>query len=271
MAGAVSTTSDGTIPPRPLEGCRVVVTRERPGTLARLLRDRGADVVHVPLIEVVDPSDGGAALSAALAEPSDIDWVMVTSAAGAERVAAELTPATAAAVRIGAVGSATAERFDELIGRPADLVPDRQVAAALAAAFVELEHPGPQRVLVAQADRAGGDLVDGLRAGGHDVHVVTAYRTRLRTPTAEERVRLADSDAVLFASGSAASSWASALGAEAVVAAPPIVVAIGPSTAAVARDNGLKVSAVAADHSVPGIVAELESVWRTSRPESGLP
>ena len=53
---------------RPLAGRTVVVTRERPGELGRLLVDAGADLVHLPLIAVAPPADGGAALDAALAE-----------------------------------------------------------------------------------------------------------------------------------------------------------------------------------------------------------
>ena len=41
-----------------LRGRRVLVTRERPGELARLLEASGAVVVHVPLIEVVEPDLG---------------------------------------------------------------------------------------------------------------------------------------------------------------------------------------------------------------------
>ena len=47
----------------PLAGCRVIVTREHPGELASLLEARGAKVVHVPLIQVVEPLDSGAALA----------------------------------------------------------------------------------------------------------------------------------------------------------------------------------------------------------------
>ena len=45
-----------------LAGCRVLVTRERLGELGRLLGERGADVVHVPLIAVTEPADRGLAL-----------------------------------------------------------------------------------------------------------------------------------------------------------------------------------------------------------------
>jgi len=247
---------------QPLTGCRVVVTRERPGVLGGLLAERGAVVVHVPLIEVVDPDDGGSALERAVSDVDAIDWVIVTSAAGAERAFTALG-AHADDVRVGCVGTATADRWHDLSGRSADLVPERQLAAALAAAFVDAHRDvGAQRVVIAQADRAGSDLVDGLRSAGHRVDTVTAYRTLTRRPTPAEVGRLAGADAVLFASGSAVAGWFEALGDDALASMPPIVVVIGPSTAGSADAFGLKTRTVAADHSVPGLVAALESVWR---------
>lgn len=249
---------------RPLAGCRVVVTRERLGTLGALLVERGATTIHVPLIAVIDPDDGGRALDQALADASAVDWVLVTSAPGAERVAAILGDRVDD-VRIGCVGTATAARWEELSGRPADLVPERQLAASLAAAFADAHRDArAQRVVVAQADRAGADLVDGLRAAGHHVDAVTAYRTVVRTPSADESHQLSGADAVLFASGSAVTGWFEALGDDAIESLPPIVVAIGPSTAASAEELGLKIPTIAADHSVSGLVAALESIWKRS-------
>ena len=247
---------------RPLAGSRVVVTRERPGTLGALLAERGATVVHVPLIEVTDPDDGGSELEDALSDLQAVDWVLVTSAPGAERAAAALGDRSGD-VALGCVGTATAARWQELSGRPADLVPERQLAASLATAFVDAHRDAPgQRVVVAQADRAGTDLVVGLRSAGHHVTAITAYRTVTRRPSPAEFDLLEDADAVLFASGSAVAGWFEALGDDARSALPPIVVAIGPSTAETADDYDLKIRTIAADHSVPGLVAALESVWR---------
>ena len=72
----------------PLQGCRVLVTRERPGDLAAQLIERGATVVHLPLIAVIEPTDGGAALNGALSRLAEFDWLIVTSPAGSERVGA---------------------------------------------------------------------------------------------------------------------------------------------------------------------------------------
>ena len=238
-----------------LDGCTVVVTRERAGELGRLLASAGADVVHIPLIEVVDvEADGG--LSDALDDGPD--WVVVTSAAGSERVARHLSDS--ATVQLAAVGTVTAQRLEELTDRRVDLVPSRQVAAELLAAFVHA-NPTPQDVVIAQADRARSDLADGLRAHGHSVNVVTAYRTEVRRPTDTELQMIEGADVVTFASGSAATGWVEAFGERSFSALPSIVVAIGPSTAEAAIKSGLKVTHVAADHSLVGLLDEVTNAW----------
>jgi uroporphyrinogen-III synthase len=242
----------------PLTGRRVVVTRDRPGELGRLLGERGADVIHVPLIETTDPDDGGVALAAALGNLSEHDWLVVTSAVGAERVgdAAKQHPGVA----LAAVGTTTARVLADRAGRPIDVVPDRQVVVELAEALNVRLRGAHVSILVAQADRAPGTLADLLRAAGHDVTVVTAYSTQLRVP---DPTLLTDIDALVLASGSAATSWVAAFGTE----APPIVVVIGPTTAQVARELGLKVSAVATDYSLAGLVDAVERQFILHPPE----
>ena len=235
---------------RTLEGCRVLVTRERPGELATMLAERGATVIHLPLIAVVDAADGGLALSEALSRLAEFDWLVATSPAGAERVgaAARLVPG----VRLGAVGTGTARVLQHETGRPVDLVPAVQRAEGFAAEFVAASATR-QRVLVAQADIAASTLADSLCQAGHHVTTVTAYRTVQQEP---DRDAATGADAVVFASGSAVESWCGAFG----TVAPPLVVVIGPTTAATAGRFGLKVSAVATDHSLDGLVTELEHV-----------
>jgi uroporphyrinogen-III synthase len=234
-----------------LRGRRVLVTRERPGELAAMLEARGAEVVHLPLIAVVEPVDGGAGLRDALAHLDRFDWLMVTSAAGAERVGR----ATAASpqVRLACVGTATAAALRVASGRTVDLVPTVQRADQLADEFIA-RVAGPQRVLIAQADRAASTLSSTLRHAGHDVVEVVAYRTIDVQPDADALAVIDDADAVAFASGSAVESWCRAVGGR----RPPIVVAIGPATAATAARLGLGVTSVAGEHSLEGLVDELE-------------
>ena len=230
----------------PLHGRRVVTTRDEPGELDRLLAEAGADVVHVPLIEIDEPLDGGAELHAVLDGFDDVDWVVVTSRHGAARVGAAL--AGHPLVRTAAVGTRTAIEIERLAGRPVDVVPRQQTAADLLAA---MPPGGPgQVVVVAQADRADPALTVGLSALGYRVRPVVAYRTLARTPSAEQRAAAVGADAVAFASGSAAQAWHDAIGTE----TPAVVVAIGPTTKGAARACGLKVTHVAEEHSVEGLV-----------------
>ena len=240
-----------------LAGCTVVVTREHRGELGRLLAAAGAVVEHVPLIEIaaVDAAQRDRLERAICDEP---DWLVVTSAAGADRVGAV---SRYPAIGLAAVGTATASRLAEVAERPVDVLPDRQIASSLIDAFVKRVEPA-QRVVLAQADLAGDELARGLEAAGHSVDVHVAYRTLVRVPSDEDRRRVERADAVVFASGSSARAWADALGDDASAALPPIVAVIGPTTRAAAEKSGLKITNEAAEHSLAGIVEELVNAWR---------
>jgi uroporphyrinogen-III synthase len=229
-----------------LDGVRIALTRPDAGELGDRLGDLGATVVHVPLIEIGDAADGGAALDEALARLDEFDWLVVTSANGAHRVgaAARAHPA----VRLAAVGPTSAATLAAGAGRPVDLVP----TVARAEGLLDEFPPAPAAVLLVQADRARRLLADGLERVGHRVESVTAYRTVSRRPTPDELERLRGADAVVFASGSAVAGWIDALG----PAVPGVVVALGPVTAEAARSRGVTVSHVA-EAPEAGAVADL--------------
>lgn len=238
---------------RPLEGRRVVVTRAagQADTLASLLRERGAVPVVVPLIDI-EPVPAQAAALAAL-QPTDFDWLVVSSPNGAEAYVA--AHGDRAPERVAAVGRVTARTLQDG-GVEAALVPATQSAEGLLA-----EAPaGPSRTLVVQAVDAEPTLAQGLAAAGHTVTVVTPYRTVPARPTAGQQLAALSADAVLFASGSAARAWVAVFG----DSTPPVVVAIGPQTAAAARVAGLKITVVATDHSLPGLVSALERSLSTA-------
>lgn len=236
----------------PLAGRSVVVTRspDRAGELAERLRAQGAVVVEVPTIQVVDAGDGGAALRAAAERVADYDWVVFTSANGVSRLVAALPggPGQVAAwPLVAVVGPGTAE-VAQAYGLPVDLVPERFVAEGL----LEVFPPGPGRVLLPQAAAARPVLAEGLRARGWAVDAVEAYRTVPATLPSELVEQARRADAITFTSSSTVANYLGAAGADAV---PPVVVCIGPVTAATARERGLTVAAVADTHSVDGLVA----------------
>jgi uroporphyrinogen-III synthase len=226
--------------PGPLAGRRLVTTREHRGELEARLVDLGAEVVHIPSIETVDID------VPAVVEPPDM--LIVTSPNGARRAAPWIAPGT----RLAAVGDATARMLGGLAGRPVDIVPDEQTATGLAAVLPAPPPGGPRRLVVLRGDLAGSTVTDAARSRGWDTADVTVYSTRLRPPTDVEVAAAAEADAVLIASGSAARAWSDA------IAARPAVwraIVIGPPSAAVAREVGFDVIAVADPHSVPGLVA----------------
>lgn len=228
-----------------LAGRRVALTQQRAERLTERLHVLGAIVDRVPLTDVADPHDDGLALTAVLDRLGEFDWLLVTSVNGARRVgeAARRCPG----VHLGSVGAATADVLAELAGRPVDLVPAVQRVEGLLAEFPR----EPSVVLAAQGDLASPALVEGLRASGHSVTAVEAYRTVARSLSATEVQTVRAADVVVLASGSAAVALAGAGGVSAAV------VAIGPVTADAARDAGLSVAAVAASPADDDVVAAL--------------
>lgn len=239
---------------RALFGRSVVVTRARsqaPGLAARLARS-GADVLVAPTIAMADPSDGGAALTAAVRSLAGFHWVVLTSPNGAERFCAELRDGRdLAGVSLAAIGPGTAGVLADhhLV---ADLVPARYVAESLLEMFPD-PPAGGGRVLLARAEVAREVLPEGLRERGWTVDVVPAYRTLPTEPSPEMRERALAADAVVFTSSSTVDNWVAAMGDD----TPPVVAAIGPVTAATARDHGLEVAVEADEHTLDGVVAAL--------------
>jgi uroporphyrinogen III methyltransferase/synthase len=244
---------------RPLFGRRVVVTRtrEQASQLAMQLREAGAIPVEVPVIEVVDPADGGEALRAAARWLPGFDWVAVTSPNGAARLLAAVAQVggdarSFGATKVAAIGPGTARVLAEG-GIRADLVPEHFVAESLLDAMGEPPRHGA-RLLLARAEVARDVLPDGLRARGWDVEVVDAYRTVGATVSDDDRTRVTSADIVTFTSSSTVERFLDAFGPDTV---PPTVACIGPITAATARERGLTVDVEAEVHTVDGLVTAL--------------
>lgn len=229
-----------------LSGRRVVVTRPRHQQveLTETLVAEGADVVSLPLIEIVEVRDGVQRLRGELADADAIAWLVVSSPNGARAVAV-LHEEGCAMPPVAAIGESTAEA----IGHAVDFVSRRANAASL----VEEFPPGDGRVIVVQGERADTTLVDGLTAKGWRVTRCNVYRTVDTEPSSAELASAASADAIVFASGSAAENWARLVGA----GFAGVVVVIGPVTKSAAEAVGLRVDAMAAEPSVEGLVAVL--------------
>jgi uroporphyrinogen III methyltransferase/synthase len=247
---------------RPLAGKRVVVTRpkERAASLVAALERVGASVLELPVIAVVDPPDGGAALRAEAARASSYDWIVFTSAHAAARFSDALRDGRAlGTARLAAVGVATA---DALASRhlAVDLVPVEHSAAGLVEAMAPPSQTEGGRVLFPRALRARDVLAPGLRAKGWDVIEVDAYETvgaATLDPAALDPAVLdaaAGADVVVFASPSSVTNYAALMSGRPL---PATVACIGPVTAEEARHAGFDVSVVAQEPGAAGLVHAL--------------
>jgi uroporphyrinogen-III synthase len=208
---------------------RVIVTRpaHQAGPLVEELERRGHDVVVCPLI-ALEP------LGEEPVDASGYDWLVVTSANGADLLAPRLR---GRAQRVAAIGPATAEAL-AVHGIAVDLVPATATQEGLLA---ELPRPAG-RVLVAAAEGARRVLVDGLVAD-----FLALYRTRELRPDPTPV-----GDVAVVASASQARALA-----RLELGVP--VVSIGPQTTHAARALGLDVAAEAEAPTVSALGAAVDS------------
>ena len=229
---------------QPLYGVRIVVTRPESWSLADELERLGAEVTIVPLIEI-RPAEGRA-LEDAIDTMSSYDWIVLTSVNGVAAVAEGL--ASLRDARVAAVGPVTAAAIQEAGVEPTFVA--KRASDDIAAGLGDISG---KRVLLPQADIAEPHLAEELRGRGADVETVVAYRTILVEPPMWGILPLRIADAVVLASGSACRSLAAAGGA----GGGAMLVCIGPKTAKVAREVGLKVGLVADETTSDGIIRAL--------------
>jgi uroporphyrinogen-III synthase len=244
---------------RSLSGRTILVTRprERAADLIDLLRARGATALEAPTIRLEEAPSGALALAIRSAEAGRYSWVVFTSPKTVDVWFSRVDASPGSwkiGARVAAVGDGTAEAL-RAGGVDTDLIPETFTTAALARSFPS----GEGEVLLPRADIAPPDLEAALEAKGWTPVRVTAYRTIVpRSLPAEARRALDEGrvDAITFTSASTVDGFVRLAG----VPEGPRVVCIGPVTADAAREAGLTVHAVAAPHTVEGLVAALERV-----------
>jgi uroporphyrinogen III methyltransferase/synthase len=251
---------------RPLFGKRILVPRAAPQAkdAAHAIRQRGAEPVLFPAIEIHDPPDPQPLRDAAR-NVASYDYVLFTSANGVERFFAELKlqgrdARAFATAKVGVIGPRTGFVLQQH-GVTPDLVAEQFVGEALAEALAPF---APKRVLIPRALVARDELPALLRKQGATVDVVAAYETK---PVAPEKVRILVSQfeageiaTVLFTSSSTVTSLCDALGADASkVLSQTTVSCIGPITAKTAIDRGLKVDVQASEYTLAGLLDALEN------------
>ena len=246
----------------PLFGRTVVVTRPagQAGEIAERLSELGAAVVEAPAIEILPAADPAA--DAALRDVGRFDLVAFTSVNGVEAFVRRcgelgLDGRSLASARVGAVGPATAEALRQHFIRP-DIVPATFTTEALGEAILAAGDLAGRSVLLCRADIASDRLPAQLRSAGAKVEAVAMYRTACPASLPDEAlaaIREGRADWVTFTSSSSVSNFLKLLGPD----GPKLLesarlAAIGPVTAETLRSHGLAPAAVAAEHTIQGLL-----------------
>ncbi len=249
---------------RPLFGRRILVTRakEQAAELSDLLRGQGAEPVEFPTIRI-EPPESWAELDGAIADLSRYRWLVFTSVNGVrpfmERLRHHGRDGRAlAGLRLCCIGPRTAEELAGY-GLRADLIPDEFQAEGLIKAMTAAGAAG-QGVLIPRAAVAREILPRQLEALGAKVTVVTAYRTVLPSVDRDrlkDLLRQGGIQLITFTSSSTVRNFCGLF--ETVeemnkLIGSSVVACIGPITADTARQQGMRVTVVAGENTIPALV-----------------
>ena len=260
-----------------LSGKTIVITRARAqaAELVAELERLGARVVEFPTIKTVPLESYQKVdyslerIDAALAKSLiHYEWIIFTSTNAVRfflgRLVATGRPVSSLlGAKIAAVGPGTAKKLEEA-GLRVDLMPQDNKAEGLVQAF-SLLNISAKRIMLPRAEAARDILPDGLIRMGAIVDVVPCYRT-IADEAGAARVKVAlerGVDVITFTSGSTVQNF---LGLLKDIDLPQALrgvkmVYIGPVAAEMGRRLGLDVSAVAHQHTLPGLVTAISDLY----------
>ena len=242
---------------------RIVVTRAaaQSAALMEKLRAAGALPVATPAIQILAP-ENPAPLRESVDRLASYQWCIFTSSNAVRALVGERDDAQwPASLRVAAVGNATARALADA-NVPVHFQPSTAVAEALAR---ELPIVAGDRVLWPHGDLAKPELAEALVSRGAVVDAVIAYRTVADVGLLGVVDALRDGrvDAITFTSASTVRHVVEGLGAAGVrierlpAESRPLIVCIGPVSAAAARECGLPVDGIADPSDDDGLVAAL--------------
>lgn len=249
---------------RPLLAKRVVVTRAaaQAAPLLEKLRAKGAIPVATPAIRILPPDDPSS-LREAADSLEKYDWIVFTSSNGVRALlgARGTSASWPTSLRVAAVGNATARAISDA-GVNVDFQPSVAVAEALGR---EIPIAAGSSLLWPRGNLAGVELATALAARGARVTDVVAYRTvaDVELLGIVDALRDRRVDAITFSSASTVRHVVEGLAAAGVrierlpAGTRPLIVCIGPVSAAAARECGLPVDGIADPSDDDGLIAAL--------------
>jgi uroporphyrinogen-III synthase len=253
---------------KPLGGLRILITRAsgQAYALAEPLRQRGAEVLEVPTIEI-HGTGSNAALDHALLKIDHYDTLILTSVNGVEALFARynrmgLPVADMQHLLVVAIGPATA-RAIQSEGVSVSIVPEKYVAESVVDALRGKLFKN-SRVLLVRAKVARDVLPEELRKMGASVDVIDAYETKVPDGAGEKLKHIFASPAkrphiITFTSSSTATNFLSLLGPDEDRLLTDVKLAsIGPVTSGTLRKAGLEPAIEATEYTMDGLVAAIE-------------
>lgn len=248
-----------------LHGKRIIVSRakEQAGSLSTLLKDKGAEVMEIPFIEI-RPAQSYEALDKALENLLAYDWLILTSVNGVTALFSRLekqgkSEADLLHLKIAAIGPATRKAIEKH-GLPVDLMPEEYVAESVVKEFQEQQIRG-ERVLLVRAKVARDVIPNALREMGAKVHVMEAYETVVPESSRTAIVEALSGDkkpfAITFTSSSTVKNFVELLGEDRVHSSlldGVRLCSIGPVTSNTLKQNKLRVDVEAKEYTIPGLV-----------------
>jgi uroporphyrinogen-III synthase len=228
------------------------------------LRALGAEAIEVPAIQLI-PTQDTAALETAIKQLGDYHWIILTSPNAVEIFLSQVGNVTTQpdwhGRKIAAVGPRTQAAL-QAHGLTVHAMPEQYLGAEIAGVLGDIQNA---RILLPRSTQGNPDLPVLLRGLGATVDEIALYTPVPAVIDESARTTFAAGvDVVTFASGSAVRAFVNTLNEDdrfgdfwrAVT-----VACIGPTTADVARSEGLTVHVVATEHSASGLVAALVAYY----------
>lgn len=236
--------------------------RERAASFAQMLESAGADVVALPLIEIVDPSSWAAA-DQAFEQLASFQLVIFTSTNAVDQWMEHgkrlSKPPILPVNRVCAVGTSTGNRVRQY-GFPVDLVPEEFNARGV----LRLLDPDLRgiKILLPRGDLAREELPCELRMRGAEVFEAMVYRTQPageNDPRWIERIQGREIDVITFASPSAVDQFVQWVGKSNLenVRGCFHAASIGPTTSAALRREGFETVLEASPSTLEGLTAAI--------------
>jgi len=259
----------------PLEGVRILVTRERSDAeeLCSRLASLGARPIACPTIRFAAPRDWSP-VDRSLRRLDRYDMLVFTSATAVrffmDRALLKRVPQERfRALSVFAVGPRTA-RAASRYGLCPHPVPARHDAEGLLGSL-EKEDLRAKRVLFPRAEAGREILPEGLRAKGADVDLVTVYRTLKESRSRKrlhEVVDTAGVDLAIFTSPLTVKYFVELVGTDRLARLRPKihVACIGTVTAEAARAAGFTVSIVPRRQTAGSLLRAIAAFYGRTRP-----